>query len=95
MRCRLRGLPLRPEEPVSSRVKDAVEALEWVYSNGKAELGIDRSRIAVGGSSAQVHVQFCAIYMVLTIPYSEVAICCYRLTQISNAQPAIPIHYSF
>jgi acetyl esterase/lipase len=45
---------LGPENPYPAAVQDAVEALEWVYSNGKAELGIDRSRIAVGGSSAQV-----------------------------------------
>jgi acetyl esterase/lipase len=45
---------LGPENPYPAAVEDAVEALEWVRSNGESELGVDLSRIAVGGSSAQV-----------------------------------------
>ncbi|KAI0651915.1 alpha/beta hydrolase fold-domain-containing protein [Trametes meyenii] len=43
---------LGPEEPYPAAVEDAVEALQWVYEQGKAELGIDPSHIAVGGSSS-------------------------------------------
>jgi acetyl esterase/lipase len=50
---------LGPEDPYPAAVEDAVEALGWVYNNGKSELGADLNRIAVGGSSAQVP---CSIY---------------------------------
>ncbi|OSD03127.1 hypothetical protein PYCCODRAFT_1366208 [Trametes coccinea BRFM310] len=43
---------LGPEEPYPAAVEDAVEALQWVYNQGKAELGINPARIAVGGSSS-------------------------------------------
>jgi len=33
-------------------VQDAVEALQWVYSRGESEVGVDLNRIAVGGSSS-------------------------------------------
>lgn len=42
---------LGPEEPYPAAVEDAEEALLWVYNQGKQELGIDRQKIAVGGSS--------------------------------------------
>ena len=42
---------LGPEEPYPAAVEDAEEALQWVYSNGKTELGVDLAKIAVGGSS--------------------------------------------
>jgi acetyl esterase/lipase len=42
---------LAPEHPYPSAVEDAVDALHWVIKHGQTELGIDLSRIAVGGSS--------------------------------------------
>lgn len=43
---------LGPEEPYPAAVEDAEEAWLWVYEKGKTELGIDPTKIAVGGSSA-------------------------------------------
>ncbi|KAL1951869.1 hypothetical protein VTO73DRAFT_1018 [Trametes versicolor] len=43
---------LGPEEPYPAAVEDSVEALHWVHTKGKAELGINPARIAVGGSSS-------------------------------------------
>lgn len=45
---------LAPEDPYPAAVEDAEEAWRWVYEKGKTELGIDPTRIAVGGSSASV-----------------------------------------
>ncbi|KAI0936405.1 hypothetical protein AcV5_004555 [Taiwanofungus camphoratus] len=43
---------LAPEIPYPAAVEDAVEALHWVYNNGKAQLGVNVNKIAVGGSSS-------------------------------------------
>jgi len=43
---------LAPEDPYPAAVEDAVEALHWVYGNGKSLLNADVSKIAVGGSSS-------------------------------------------
>ncbi|THH01789.1 hypothetical protein EW026_g949 [Hermanssonia centrifuga] len=43
---------LGPEEPYPAAVEDAEEALHWVYTQGKAQLGVNVSKIAVGGSSS-------------------------------------------
>lgn len=45
---------LGPEHPYPAAVDDAVEALQWVHSKGAELLGINPSRIAVGGSSRSV-----------------------------------------
>lgn len=45
---------LGPEEPYPAAVDDAVESLHWILEHAKNELGIDTSRIAVGGSSRPV-----------------------------------------
>lgn len=42
---------LGPENPYPAAVEDAQAALQFVYSNGGQELGINPSKIAVGGSS--------------------------------------------
>jgi len=43
---------LAPENPYPAAVEDAIEYLDWVVQNGKHELNINTSRIAVGGSSS-------------------------------------------
>lgn len=43
---------LAPEDVFPAAVDDSWVALEWIYEHGPAELGIDPSKIAVGGSSA-------------------------------------------
>ncbi|CAE6478092.1 unnamed protein product [Rhizoctonia solani] len=43
---------LAPEHVFPAAVEDSWTALEWVYEHGAAELGINPSKIAVGGSSA-------------------------------------------
>ncbi|KII94065.1 hypothetical protein PLICRDRAFT_153379 [Plicaturopsis crispa FD-325 SS-3] len=43
---------LGPEQPYPAAVEDAVDVLQWVYSEGQSTLGIDTARIAVGGSSS-------------------------------------------
>lgn len=42
---------LAPETPAPGSVEDCYAALEWLYRNTE-ELGLDRSRFAVGGQSA-------------------------------------------
>ncbi|OQV04033.1 hypothetical protein CLAIMM_08982 [Cladophialophora immunda] len=47
------GYRLAPEHPYPAAVEDAVEALVWVHSKeGSRTLGIDATRIAIGGTSA-------------------------------------------
>ncbi|KAH7345441.1 alpha/beta hydrolase fold-domain-containing protein [Rhizoctonia solani] len=43
---------LAPEHVFPAAVDDSWAAVEWIYEHGKAELGIDPTKIAVGGSSA-------------------------------------------
>ncbi|KAL0951239.1 hypothetical protein HGRIS_007957 [Hohenbuehelia grisea] len=43
---------LAPEHPYPAAVEDAVDALEWVKIQGKAILGVDLTKVAVGGSSS-------------------------------------------
>ncbi|KAG5730617.1 AB hydrolase superfamily protein [Termitomyces sp. T112] len=43
---------LAPENPYPAAVEDAIDALDWVMQNGSNSLGINTSRIAVGGSSS-------------------------------------------
>ncbi|KAG6899892.1 hypothetical protein C0993_005691 [Termitomyces sp. T159_Od127] len=43
---------LAPENPYPAAVEDAVDALDWVMQNGANSLGLNTSRIAVGGSSS-------------------------------------------
>lgn len=42
---------LAPETPAPGSVEDCYAALEWLYSNAE-ELGLDRTRFAIGGQSA-------------------------------------------
>lgn len=46
------GYRLAPENPFPAAVHDAVTALEWIVKTGKQELGVDTSKLAVGGSSS-------------------------------------------
>jgi len=43
---------LGPEQPYPAAVEDSWESLQWVYNQGKSEIGIDVKKIAVGGSSS-------------------------------------------
>ncbi|EUC61971.1 lipase/esterase enzyme from carbohydrate esterase family CE10 protein, putative [Rhizoctonia solani AG-3 Rhs1AP] len=43
---------LAPEHVFPAAVDDSWTAVQWIYEQGAAELGIDPSKIAVGGSSA-------------------------------------------
>ncbi|KAJ1311896.1 hypothetical protein OPQ81_010356 [Rhizoctonia solani] len=43
---------LAPEHVFPAAVDDSWTALEWIYEHGAADLGINPSKIAVGGSSA-------------------------------------------
>jgi len=43
---------LAPENPYPAAVEDAIDSLGWVVQNGKQELNINTSRVAVGGSSS-------------------------------------------
>jgi acetyl esterase/lipase len=45
---------LAPEHPYLAAVEDAVDALNWVSKHGRTELGIDLTRIAVGGASRYI-----------------------------------------
>ena len=45
---------LGPEQPYPAAVEDAVEALQWTHTKAPEILGINPSRIAVGGSSRLV-----------------------------------------
>jgi len=42
---------LAPEHPYPAAVEDAVEAMHWVYTHGPEKLGVNISKIAIGGSS--------------------------------------------
>ncbi|QRV89345.1 carbohydrate esterase family 10 protein [Ceratobasidium sp. AG-Ba] len=46
------GYRLAPEHPYPAAVDDAWDALLWVIGEGKDELGINPSKVAVGGVSA-------------------------------------------
>lgn len=53
------GYRLAPEHPYPAAVQDSVEALTWVHSQeGRRTLGIDAARIAIGGTSAYVSIQY-------------------------------------
>ncbi|KJZ78511.1 hypothetical protein HIM_01902 [Hirsutella minnesotensis 3608] len=43
---------LAPEDPFPAAVEDAWEIVQWAIGKGKELLGLDTSRMAVGGSSA-------------------------------------------
>ncbi|KIJ59479.1 hypothetical protein HYDPIDRAFT_33167 [Hydnomerulius pinastri MD-312] len=43
---------LAPENPYPAAVIDTVDAVKWIYENGKAEISADPNKIAVGGSSS-------------------------------------------
>ncbi|KAH9884383.1 Alpha/Beta hydrolase protein [Xylariomycetidae sp. FL2044] len=52
------GYRLAPEHPFPAAIDDAVEALRWVHGEeGSRRLGgVDRSRVAIGGTSAGGHL---------------------------------------
>jgi acetyl esterase/lipase len=43
---------LAPEHPYPAALNDCWDALQWLRSMGKTELGLDISRVAVAGVSA-------------------------------------------
>lgn len=42
---------LAPENPYPAAADDAWGSLQWVHKNGHAQLGVDLSKLALGGSS--------------------------------------------
>ena len=54
---------LAPEWRFPTAVNDSIDALEWLASDGAEELGLDGTRIAVGGDSAGgTLATVCALY---------------------------------
>ncbi|PBK98469.1 hypothetical protein ARMGADRAFT_1051874 [Armillaria gallica] len=75
---------LAPEDKYPLAVEDAIESLDWVIKNGKSELNIDTTRIAVGGSSsggslaailalkaAEVQPPIPLIFQLLVVPVTD------------------------
>jgi acetyl esterase/lipase len=42
---------LAPENPFPAAIDDALETFNWVITTGKINLGVDISKLALGGSS--------------------------------------------
>ena len=49
---------LAPENPYPAAVDDTVDAMKFIYHNGKAEFNANVNKIAVGGSSRCVPISF-------------------------------------
>jgi hypothetical protein len=77
---------LAPESPYPAAIEDAMEALQWVQSNGKYELHADLSRIAVGGSSRHVSSYYLTIYDSHSCAQRWQPGCC-CCTQVNYTQP--------
>lgn len=64
---------LAPENKFPAAVEDAVEALQWVLTEGKDLLNVDTSKIATGGVSALVKL-FINVYFIYLSCYTVVEI---------------------
>lgn len=65
------GYRLAPGHPFPVPAEDCWEALLWLRGAGKGELGIDVSRIAVGGISASVRpptLNAVPLFLIITRP---------------------------
>jgi acetyl esterase len=76
---------LAPEHKYPAAIEDAVSAYKWIYENA-SELGIDQTRIAVGGDSAggnlAINITRAALKTDLEMPVFQLLI--YPLTQFAD-----------
>jgi len=80
---------LAPENPYPAAVDDTVDALKFIYYNGKAEFNANVNKIAVGGSSRCVPVPFCMMEMSHFVSGGNLAaIACLKAQELT---PPIPI----
>jgi len=84
---------LAPENPYPAAVDDTVDALKFIYYNGKAEFNANVNKIAVGGSSRYVLVSWCTMKASSLFIFSFsggnlAAIACLKAQELT---PPIPI----
>ncbi len=63
---------LAPEHPAPAAIEDCVDALKWAYEHAK-ELGVDASKIAVGGDSAGGNISTVVNQETVGKPYAPAA----------------------
>jgi acetyl esterase/lipase len=80
---------LAPENPYPAAVEDTVDALKFIYHNGKVEFNANVNKIAVGGSSRCVPVRSCMMKASSSVSGGNLAaIACLKAQELT---PPIPI----